>query len=152
VGESRPNRPARAGITSALWLPGMLRSALARRDRAERKDARAKGVGIPRLIQDAAGRLRCVSCQLCAAACPSNCIAIEGPAAPWNGEGNAPLKFEIDMGRCIRCGYCETACPAAAIALQPAASALGRQRHALVWDIDRLTAAAPAVAGKQKAG
>ena len=68
------------------------------------------------LTQRANGEVQCVSCNLCATACPAYCIEILSnanfgdPAHP-----KAPERFEIDYSRCIFCGFCVEACPEDAI-------------------------------------
>jgi NADH-quinone oxidoreductase subunit I len=68
------------------------------------------------LTQRANGEVQCVSCNLCATACPAYCIEIlshanfADPAHP-----KAPERFEIDYSRCIFCGFCVEACPEDAI-------------------------------------
>ena len=54
--------------------------------------------GLHRLNKYEDGRIRCVACDMCAAACPADCI-------------------EIDLLTCIFCGFCEMACPEEAIEL-----------------------------------
>lgn len=65
-------------------------------------------------LRDKDDNEKCVACGLCAAACPSDCIRIEG-------EEDAGVRkarvYEIDIFRCIFCGYCEEACPVEAIHL-----------------------------------
>ena len=74
--------------------------------------------GLHRLNKFDDGRIKCVACEMCAAACPSHCIHIVPDASPWE-EGNEryPVRFDIDLLRCIFCGFCEEACPEEAIEL-----------------------------------
>lgn len=68
------------------------------------------------LTRRANGEVQCVSCNMCATACPAYCIEIlsvadlDDPVHP-----KAPQRFEIDYSRCIFCGFCVEACPEDAI-------------------------------------
>ena len=67
------------------------------------------------------GKEKCVSCFLCAAACPADAIYIEGaedsrPYAERISQDHRYAKvYQIDYGRCILCGFCVDACPTDAI-------------------------------------
>lgn len=67
------------------------------------------------------GKEKCVSCFLCAAACPADAIYIEGAEdkRPYDeriGQDHRYAKvYQIDYGRCILCGFCVDACPTDAI-------------------------------------
>ena len=120
------------GALSGFWRA--IRRTAARRTPAA---GCGRGSGIPRLRAASDGRPRCVACALCAAACPSDCIHIEGSPPPWVEEEALattgerwPAVFELDLGRCLLCGLCESACPVQAITLDPRVSvpvAAGRQ-------------------------
>ena len=69
------------------------------------------------LTRDPDGEERCVSCYLCAVACPVGCIALQA-TEDKNGR-RYPEFFRINFSRCIFCGYCEEACPTYAIQLTP---------------------------------
>jgi NADH-quinone oxidoreductase subunit I len=69
------------------------------------------------LTRDPDGEERCVACNLCAVACPVDCIDVvkaEDETGRWY-----PESFRINFSRCIYCGYCEEACPTYAIQLTP---------------------------------
>ena len=88
------------------------------------------------LTRDPDGRERCVACNLCAVACPVDCIDVvkaETPAGHWH-----PETFRINFARCIFCGYCEEACPTAAIQLTPDFELADYTRAGLVYDKDDL--------------
>ncbi len=55
---------------------------------------------------------KCIACDLCAAACPVDCIYIESI-----GKGkNAQLtRYEIDYNRCMFCALCVEPCPTSCI-------------------------------------
>jgi NADH-quinone oxidoreductase subunit I len=67
------------------------------------------------LSRDPDGRERCVACNLCAAACPVDCISLQ--ATEDRTGRRYPSFFRINFSRCIFCGYCEEACPTYAIQL-----------------------------------
>ena len=68
------------------------------------------------LTRDPDGAERCVSCYLCAVACPVACISLQKTEAAGRWY---PEYFRINFSRCIFCGYCEEACPTYAIQLTP---------------------------------
>ncbi|WP_299986586.1 NADH-quinone oxidoreductase subunit NuoI [uncultured Pontibacter sp.] len=69
------------------------------------------------LSRDPDGGERCVACNLCAAACPVDCIALQ--ATEDETGRRYPEFFRINFSRCIFCGFCEDACPTYAIQLIP---------------------------------
>ena len=69
------------------------------------------------LSRDPDGGERCVACNLCAVACPVDCIALQ--ATEDETGRRYPEFFRINFSRCIFCGYCEEACPTYAIQLTP---------------------------------
>jgi NADH-quinone oxidoreductase subunit I len=69
------------------------------------------------LTRDPDGGERCVACNLCAVACPVDCISLQ---ATEDQQGRRyPEFFRINFSRCIFCGFCEEACPTYAIQLTP---------------------------------
>ncbi|UCH61761.1 MAG: NADH-quinone oxidoreductase subunit NuoI [Fidelibacterota bacterium] len=95
--------------------------------------------GLHRLNRHEDGRIKCVACEMCATACPAQCISIESSPAPWEeGEERYPVKFEIDLLRCIYCGFCEIACPKDAIDLTEIYDFSDYTRDSLVIDEDGL--------------
>ena len=92
------------------------------------------------LKKDEEGRVKCVACFMCAAACPAECIHIEAEATPveWKDRERYPRRFEIDMLRCIYCGMCEEACPVDAIALSTTYNLVSDTREAKVYDREKL--------------
>ena len=96
--------------------------------------------GVHRLNKDAQGRVQCVACFLCQAACPANCIRIEGGASPWPDREKYPVRFDLNELRCIYCGQCEEACPEDAIELTRLYSLVGTTREEMIYDKEQLLA------------
>jgi NADH-quinone oxidoreductase subunit I len=67
------------------------------------------------------GMEKCIGCQLCAGACPADCIYVRGmdndPADPVSPGERYGYVYEINMLRCIFCGLCVEACPTEAITM-----------------------------------
>lgn len=91
------------------------------------------------LTRDPDGQDRCVACNLCAAVCPVDCIAVQ-KAETEDGRWY-PETFRINFARCIFCGFCEEACPTSAIQLTPDFELADYARSSLVYDKDDLTIA-----------
>jgi len=88
------------------------------------------------LTRDPDGEERCVSCNLCAVACPVGCIALqktETEDGRWY-----PEFFRINFSRCIFCGMCEEACPTTAIQLIPDFELAEYRRQDLVYEKEDL--------------
>jgi len=87
------------------------------------------------LSRDPSGEERCVACNLCAAACPVDCISLQ------KGEKDGrwyPEFFQINFSRCIFCGFCEEACPTYAIQLTPDFEMSEYVRQNLVYEKEDL--------------
>lgn len=117
------------GFWDKLYLPALLKGLLVTLKHMVRKSVtlqypEQKHVppegyrGLHRLNKYPDGRIRCVACEMCAAACPAHCIHIVPGPSPWEeGKERYPVRFDIDLLRCIFCGFCEIACPEKAIEL-----------------------------------
>lgn len=92
------------------------------------------------LTRDPSGEERCVACNLCAAACPVDCISLQ------KGERDGrwyPEFFQINFSRCIFCGFCEEACPTYAIQLTPDFEMSEYVRQNLVYEKEDLLISGP---------
>jgi NADH-quinone oxidoreductase subunit I len=67
------------------------------------------------------GMEKCIGCELCAGACPADCIYVRGmdndPDSPTSPGERFGFVYEINMLRCIFCGLCVEACPTEAITM-----------------------------------
>jgi NADH-quinone oxidoreductase subunit I len=88
------------------------------------------------LTRDPDGEERCVACNLCAAACPVDCIALQ--AAEDKDGRRYPEFFRINFSRCIFCGFCEEACPTYAIQLIPDFELGEYDRQNMVYEKEHL--------------
>ena len=96
--------------------------------------------GLPRLLQDEQGRIKCVACHLCSSGCPAGCIRVEAAEASWEDGEKFPSRFEVDALRCIFCGYCVLACPVEAIAMGERVPLVAGGREEFIFDEKRLLA------------
>lgn len=88
------------------------------------------------LTRDPDGEERCVACNLCAAACPVDCIALQQGV---KDDGRwYPEFFRINFSRCIMCGMCEEACPTYAIQLTPDFEMCEYDRQSMVYEKEHL--------------
>jgi len=88
------------------------------------------------LTRDPDGQERCVACNLCAVACPVDCIALkktEDDDGRWY-----PEFFRINFSRCIMCGFCEEACPTYSIQLTPDFEMCEYNRQSMVYEKEDL--------------
>ena len=93
--------------------------------------------GLPALVRDDAGRVKCVACFLCEYVCPPKAIRIAAQEIE-SGVEKGPRSFDINMLRCIMCGYCEEVCPEQAIFLTPEYNVVGLSREEMIFDKERL--------------
>jgi NADH-quinone oxidoreductase subunit I len=92
--------------------------------------------GRPVLVEEE-GRPRCVSCNLCARACPPMAISMQSHEVE-NVKEREPKWFEINMLRCIYCGFCEEVCPEEAIVMSKEYDLTFQSRDEAVFGLDRL--------------
>ena len=84
---------------------------------AQRPKVAERYRGAPRLnINPDNGETLCISCNLCALACPENLIVV-GWVRDEQTKRKVLTTFTYDVSRCMFCGLCEDACPVDALEL-----------------------------------
>ncbi|MHC4469843.1 MAG: NuoI/complex I 23 kDa subunit family protein [Planctomycetota bacterium] len=95
--------------------------------------------GLPVLVKDDEGRVKCVACSMCEWVCPPEAIRIIPEELPGeNPIEKGPKEFDLDTLRCIFCGLCEEACPEEAIFLSDTYEYCGVNREEMVFNKEKL--------------
>ncbi len=91
--------------------------------------------GAPRLnINPENGETLCISCNLCALACPENLIVVSWERAGGTSGKKNLTNFTYDTSRCMFCGLCEDACPTDALELTQDFEMANYTREGAIWD------------------
>lgn len=76
---------------------------------------------------------KCISCGLCANACPNQVINLSSEKDEQNKKR---LKtYQMNMGRCLLCGLCTEVCPTKALTLCQVYENAVYHREELLWDM-----------------
>ena len=75
----------------------------------------------------------CISCNLCALACPENLIVV-GWARDDASRRKVLTTFTYDLSRCMFCGLCEDACPTDCLELTQDFEMAYYTREGAIWD------------------
>jgi len=100
----------------------------------ERPQVAERYRGAPRLnINPENGETLCISCDLCAIACPENLIRLTSVRNPETRRKDL-VTFVYDLSRCMFCGLCEDACPVDALELTQDFELAAYSRDGAIWD------------------
>ena len=90
--------------------------------------------GAPRLnVNPENGETLCISCDLCAKACPENLIIVISERNEQTRRKDL-IHFIYDTSRCMFCGLCEDACPVDALELTQDFERATFSRDGQIWD------------------
>ena len=90
--------------------------------------------GAPRLnINPETAETLCISCDLCALACPENLIVVTS-VRDEKTRRKVLTNFTYDTSRCMFCGLCEDACPVDALELSQDFELANYTREGAIWD------------------
>ena len=101
---------------------------------AERPEVAERYRGAPRLnINPDTNETLCISCNLCALACPENLIVVSSVRDEQTHRKELTT-FTYDLSRCMFCGLCEDACPVDALELTQDFELASYTRAGGIWD------------------
>ena len=101
---------------------------------AERPKVAERYRGAPRLNCDPeTGETLCISCELCAQACPEQLIVVSSVRNEKTRRKDLTT-FTFDISRCMFCGLCEDACPTDALELTQDFEMASYSRDDAIWD------------------
>ena len=90
--------------------------------------------GAPRLNNNPeTNETLCISCDLCALACPEHLIVVNSERNPHTRRKELG-EFTYDLSRCMFCGLCEDACPVDALELTQDFEIAHYTREGMIWD------------------
>ncbi len=87
---------------------------------------------------------KCIACDLCAKACPVDCIYIEKTAprkldkATGLAAGGAMTRYAIDYAKCMFCGLCTDPCPTDCIHMGNVHDMSGYDRESMIVEFTEL--------------
>ncbi|MBI2944746.1 MAG: NADH-quinone oxidoreductase subunit I [Candidatus Wallbacteria bacterium] len=71
----------------------------------------------------------CISCELCAKACPADCIAMTGAG---KGKARYAPMFDIHIYKCLWCSFCVEACPTGSLVMSKEYEISGYNRDCMI--------------------
>ncbi len=104
----------------------------------ERPQVAERYRGAPRLnVNPDTDESLCISCDLCALACPENLIVVTSERNEKTRRKEL-INFTYDLSRCMFCGLCEDACPTDALELTQDFELANYTREGMIWDRETL--------------
>jgi len=118
----------------ALARPGKPKELCTEEYPKERPRVAERYRGAPRLnINPESAETLCISCDLCALACPENLIVVTS-VRDEKTRRKVLTTFTYDTSRCMFCGLCEDACPVDALELSQDFELANYAPEGAIWD------------------
>ncbi len=128
------------GLRTTLWF--FFRPKVTVQYPNQKREFSQRFRGLHELTRYPDGLEKCVGCELCAGACPSDCITVVGaendPAHPHSPGERYGASWEVNILRCIFCGLCQEACPTGALHLTKFNELAANSREKQVYTKERL--------------
>ncbi len=86
------------------------------------------------VINPKTGKDKCITCMMCARACPSGCIEMEGEK-PAGAKKKVLTEYRLDFTKCSLCANCVEACPTGALEFSQDYQLAGLSRHDFHFDL-----------------
>jgi len=86
------------------------------------------------VINPKTGKDACITCMMCARACPSGCIELEGEK-PEGAKKKVLTEYRLDFTKCSLCANCVEACPTSALEFSQEYQLAGLSRHEFHLDL-----------------
>ena len=115
-------------------IAGLASAADEQQERDHSRKVAERYRGAPRLnINPDNGETLCISCNLCALACPETLIVVTSQRNEVTKRKDLTT-FIYDTSRCMFCGLCEDACPVDALELTQDFELATFTRQGQIWD------------------
>ena len=90
---------------------------------------------LPTKVRSSMGiqRDKCISCNMCAMACPNGVIKLTSEKDENNKK--KLMSYQMDVGRCLFCGLCVEACPTKALTVTQEFENAVYEPNELKWDM-----------------
>ena len=86
------------------------------------------------VINPKTGKDKCITCMMCARACPSGCIELEGEK-PEGSKKKVLTEYRLDFTKCSLCANCVETCPTGALEFSQEYQLAGLSRHDFHFDL-----------------